>query len=83
MIWPFALSGDGIMRVVRGCSSCLLGFTQLRHNTTPFEFGILISFESRIKMRKQIKAEIIKFKDACFQQMHPEISVEGPEKRKS
>ena len=30
------------MREVRGCSPCLLGFTQLCHNTTPFELEYLL-----------------------------------------
>ena len=34
------------MREVRVCSPCLLGFTQLRHNTTPFELEFSLALRA-------------------------------------
>ena len=48
------------MREVRVCSPCLLGLTQLRHNTTPFKLEFLVVLRSVSNARND--AKIIKFK---------------------
>ena len=40
------------MKEVRVCFPCLLGFTQLRHNTTPFELEVLLALRAVSNARK-------------------------------
>ena len=49
------------MREVRVCSPCLLGITQIRHNTTPFELEFLLALRAVNNARRE-NAKILKFK---------------------
>ena len=69
------------MREVRVCFPCLLGFTQLRHNTTPFELEFVLPLRAVSNARKE-NAKIGNFKMRVSSIVSRNFSLERQEKRK-